>query len=86
MLRHIAGSVLAHFRLGAACVVAQLKESWAKEEIALESQDGVNWLQDNGGWTKPECSFFALLVFELGNFGRIARSEELGHVARGMYM
>ncbi|KAL7917308.1 hypothetical protein ACQKWADRAFT_325925 [Trichoderma austrokoningii] len=38
MLRHIAGSVLAHFEAGAACVVAQVKESWGKEKIELESQ------------------------------------------------
>ncbi len=73
MLRHIAGSVLAHYELGAACVVAQVKESWAREGIHLESEDGIDWLQDNSGWTTPECSFFALLVFELARFGTVAR-------------
>jgi hypothetical protein len=73
MLRHIAGSVLAHYELGAACVVAQVKESWAKEAVDLESEDGIDWLQDNSDWTKPECSFFALLVFELARFGTVAR-------------
>jgi hypothetical protein len=74
MLRHIAGSVLAHFQAGAACVVAHIKESWAQEKIELESQYGINWLQDNSNWTKPESSYFALVVFELEKFGTIARS------------
>lgn len=74
MLRHIAGSVLAHFEAGAACVVAHIKESWAQEKTELESQDGIDWLQDNSDWTKPECSYFALVVFELEKFGTIARS------------
>lgn len=74
MLRRIAGSVLAHFEAGAACVVAQVKESWAQEKTILESQDGINWLQDYASWTSPECSFFALVVFELEKFGSIARS------------
>jgi hypothetical protein len=74
LLRHIAGSVLAHFEAGAACVVAQVKESWAQEKTHLESQDGIDWLQDYSGWTSPECSFFALVVFELEKFGTLARS------------
>ncbi|KAL7940041.1 hypothetical protein V8C42DRAFT_349789 [Trichoderma barbatum] len=74
MLRYIAGSVLAHFEAGAACVVAQVKESWGKEKIKLESQDGIDWLQDYSDWTSPECSYFALVVFELEKFGSIARS------------
>lgn len=73
LLRHIAGSVLAHYALGAACVVAQVKESWAKEGIDLESKDGIDWLQDYSDWMKPDCSYFALLVFELARFGAIAR-------------
>ena len=74
LLRHIAGSVLAHFEAGAACVVAQVKESWGQEKTTLESQYGIEWLQDYGGWTSPECSYFALVVFELEKFGTIARS------------
>jgi hypothetical protein len=74
LLRHIAGSVLAHFEAGAACVVAHVKESWGQEKVSLHSPDGIEWLQDYGGWTSPECSFFALVVFELGKFGTIARS------------
>jgi hypothetical protein len=74
MLRHIAGSVLAHFEAGAACVVAQVKESWGREKVKLESQEGIDWLQDYAGWTSPECSYFALVVFELEKFGTIARA------------
>jgi hypothetical protein len=74
MLRQIAGSVLAHFEAGAACVVAQVKESWGREKVKLESQEGIDWLQDYAGWTSPECSYFALVVFELEKFGTIARS------------
>ncbi len=74
MLRRIAGGVLAHFEAGAACVVAQVKESWAQEKTELESRDGIEWLQDYSEWTKPQCSFFALVVFELEKFGTIARS------------
>jgi hypothetical protein len=73
MLRHIAGGVLAHFEAGAACVVAQVKESWAQQKVELDSADGIDWLQDYGGWSKPECSFFALIVLELEKFGNMAR-------------
>ncbi|OAQ58899.2 hypothetical protein VFPPC_16935 [Pochonia chlamydosporia 170] len=74
LLRHIAGSVLAHFEAGAACVVAHVKESWGQEKTRLDSQDGIEWLQDYSCWTNPECSFFALVVFELEKFGALARS------------
>ena len=74
LLRHIAGSVLAHFEAGAACVVAHVKESWGQEKTRLDSQDGIEWLQDYCSWTNPECSFFALVVFELEKFGGLARS------------
>lgn len=75
LLRHVAGSVLAHFEAGAACVIAQVKERFGQENTRLESPEGINWLQDYDEWTNPECSFFALVVFELAKFGTIARRK-----------
>lgn len=74
MLKYIAGSVLAHFKVGAAYMVAYIKESWAQEKIELKSQAGINWLQDNSDWMKLECSYFTLVIFKLEKFSTIAQS------------